>query len=218
MTPAPRTLPRRTVLAASGTAVLAAAAACSSAATPSTTSAGSPTAASAAASSTAKSTTTATSAPAAASSAAAAPPAEATSAAAEPAPSGTVIAAAADVESAGSVVVDGPSGPVLLAWDNGTVVGHSAVCTHQGCTVAASGACPCHGSSFNVATGAVENRPGAAAAADRFPWQFPAVRCTRPDRHWPIARPADRTRTGSAQPGPSRNTQEAPRISGYEHQ
>ena len=37
MTPAPRNLPRRTVLAASGTAVLAAAAACSSSTTPTTT-------------------------------------------------------------------------------------------------------------------------------------------------------------------------------------
>ena len=65
----------------------------------------------------------------------------------------------ADVESAGAVIVDGPSGPVILAAADGTVVGHSAVCTHQGCTIAASGACPCHGSRFNIATGDVENGP-----------------------------------------------------------
>ena len=39
------------------------------------------------------------------------------------------------------------------------VVGHSAVCTHQQCTIAASGSCPCHGSKFNITTGAVENGP-----------------------------------------------------------
>ena len=63
------------------------------------------------------------------------------------------------MESAGALIVTGPSGPVLLASSNGTVVAHSAVCTHQGCTIAASGSCPCHGSKFNVTTGAVENPP-----------------------------------------------------------
>jgi Rieske Fe-S protein len=63
------------------------------------------------------------------------------------------------VESAGALVVGPADAPVLLAAANGTVVAHSAICTHQGCAVAASGACPCHGSKFNVQTGAVENPP-----------------------------------------------------------
>ncbi len=47
----------------------------------------------------------------------------------------------------------------------GTFKAFSAVCTHQGCIVATvSGGtinCPCHGSKFNIATGAVVNGPAA---------------------------------------------------------
>jgi Rieske Fe-S protein len=43
----------------------------------------------------------------------------------------------------------------------------SAVCTHQGCTVAAVADgtidCPCHGSSFDAATGAVRHGPATRA-------------------------------------------------------
>jgi Rieske Fe-S protein len=45
-----------------------------------------------------------------------------------------------------------------------TAVGHSAICTHQGCAVAPSGAelrCPCHGSRFRARTGAVLAGPAA---------------------------------------------------------
>lgn len=155
MTPAPRALPRRTLLAVSGTAVLAAAAACSSAGTTAESAAST---ASSAASSVKESTSAAGSAKAPV----AADPT--TSAAATPA--GTVIASLADVESAGSVVVNAPSGPVLLASEGGTVVCHTAICTHQQCTVAASGACPCHGSKFNITTGAVENGPAQQPLAE----------------------------------------------------
>ncbi len=55
--------------------------------------------------------------------------------------------------------VNAPSGPVILAASNGTVVCHTAICTHMQCTVPASGSCPCHGSKFNVETGAVINGP-----------------------------------------------------------
>jgi cytochrome b6-f complex iron-sulfur subunit len=43
-----------------------------------------------------------------------------------------------------------------------TVAAFSAICTHQGCTVAPAGKeldCPCHGSVYNATTGAVINGP-----------------------------------------------------------
>ncbi len=176
MTPEPRTLPRRTVLAASGTAVLAAAAACGStsaatdSSTPAATSAagGSSAGSSTAASSAASSSTASSTAPesSSAESSAAESSTAASSSAAESTPAGKAVAAVADVESAGSVVVEGPSGPLLLAAANGSVVAHTAICTHQGCTVAANGGCPCHGSKFNVQTGAVENPPALQPLAE----------------------------------------------------
>ena len=158
MTPVPRTLPRRTVLAASGTAVLAVAAACSSdpAPAPSTTSA-------ATSASAAKSSPSAAGSSSAPSAPTAAPPAST----AALAPAGTPVASVADVEAAGSIVV-GTDKPILLCAANGTVVGHTAICTHQGCTVAAGGAdanCPCHGSKFNAATGAVLDGPAVSPLA-----------------------------------------------------
>lgn len=44
----------------------------------------------------------------------------------------------------------------------GTVVAFSAICTHQGCTVVPAEStlnCPCHGSVFATATGAVVTGP-----------------------------------------------------------
>ena len=47
--------------------------------------------------------------------------------------------------------------PVIVARPAaGTVVAFSAICTHQGCTVAPQGKilqCPCHGSTYDLATG-----------------------------------------------------------------
>jgi len=168
MTPDPRTLPRRTMLAASGTAVLAVAAACSSDPAPAagTTSAAAAATTSAAASSpkvAPSSSVTALKSTAAAPTTAAAP---ATTVAA--APAGTPVATVADVNAAGSIVV-GTDKPILLCSANGTVVAHTAICTHQGCTVAAAGAdanCPCHGSKFNAATGAVINGPARSPLAE----------------------------------------------------
>lgn len=62
------------------------------------------------------------------------------------------------------MVATSPAGEpvVLVRTGDAVVVAHSGVCTHQGCTVAPSGAtvrCPCHGSIFNAATGEVITGP-----------------------------------------------------------
>ncbi|WP_432523864.1 ubiquinol-cytochrome c reductase iron-sulfur subunit [Kineococcus sp. SYSU DK006] len=59
-----------------------------------------------------------------------------------------------------AVVVEASEGvPVVVARSaEAEVVGFSARCTHQGCAVVVAGAeldCPCHGSRFDVLTGAV---------------------------------------------------------------
>jgi len=167
MTPDPRTLPRRTMLAASGTAVLAVAAACSSDPAPATgtTSSAAATTSAASSSSAAKSS----SAAAPSSTAAALTTAAAPASTAAPAPTGTPLASVADVEAAGSVVVGEGASAFLLAASGGSVVAHTAVCTHQGCQVVAGGAdanCPCHKSKFNAATGAVINGPALAPLAE----------------------------------------------------
>jgi Rieske Fe-S protein len=59
----------------------------------------------------------------------------------------------------GSVAIGG----IVIARTSATkVVGHSAICTHQGCTVGAGGRtleCPCHGSQFDAVSGAVKRGP-----------------------------------------------------------
>ena len=70
----------------------------------------------------------------------------------------SVVAKLADIPVGGSASAKGPSGqPLLLARPTTTtVVGFSAICTHQGCTVEPSGkqfACPCHGSVYDAFTG-----------------------------------------------------------------
>lgn len=162
-----RALPRRTLLAVSGTAVLATAAACSSgSSSPSTTAGtttsaagGSPTSAGSAASSAASSAPSSAPSSSAPSSAVSAPSSAGAAGSSEAAPTGTPVASVADVQAAGAVVIEGSAGPLLLAYSDGTVVAHTAVCTHQQCTIAASGLCPCHQSQFNVTTGAVEKGP-----------------------------------------------------------
>jgi Rieske Fe-S protein len=60
---------------------------------------------------------------------------------------------------------DGAGRPVLVAQPSqGKVVAFTAICTHQGCTVAPAGTkfqCPCHGSMYEAATGAVLKGPAA---------------------------------------------------------
>ncbi|MGH8891510.1 MAG: Rieske (2Fe-2S) protein [Acidothermaceae bacterium] len=82
-------------------------------------------------------------------------------------PAGTVLAALSAVPAGGSLVVNGPNGPVAIARpSSSSVVAHTAICTHMGCTVGAAGAmlaCPCHGSQYNAFTGAVVQGPAPAA-------------------------------------------------------
>lgn len=76
---------------------------------------------------------------------------------------GTTTVALSSIPVGGAVSATIGSAPVVVAQPTeGTVVAFSAVCTHQGCTVAPKGAeydCPCHGSKFDAATGDVLNGP-----------------------------------------------------------
>jgi Rieske Fe-S protein len=76
---------------------------------------------------------------------------------------GEEVAALADIPVGGSIDATIGGEPVLLAQPTaGEVVAFSAICTHQRCVVAAEGAkfiCPCHGSTFDAATGEVEVGP-----------------------------------------------------------
>lgn len=76
---------------------------------------------------------------------------------------GEEVASLADIPVGGSIDATIGGEPVLLAQPTaGEVVAYSAICTHQGCVVAAAGAkfeCPCHGSIFDAATGDVEVGP-----------------------------------------------------------
>jgi Rieske Fe-S protein len=58
---------------------------------------------------------------------------------------------------------------VITQPQSGTFKAFTAVCTHAGCTVGSvSGGtinCPCHGSRFNIANGAVVNGPAASPLA-----------------------------------------------------
>jgi Rieske Fe-S protein len=64
----------------------------------------------------------------------------------------------------GGLILDNPA-IVLTRTSGNDVHAFSAVCTHQGCTVnkVAGGTidCPCHGSRFDAATGAVVRGPAA---------------------------------------------------------
>jgi cytochrome b6-f complex iron-sulfur subunit len=77
---------------------------------------------------------------------------------------GTVLSSLSAVPVGSSVAAkDASGGPVLVAQPtSGKVVAFSAICTHQGCTVAPAGTkfqCPCHGSMYDAATGAVLQGP-----------------------------------------------------------
>lgn len=83
---------------------------------------------------------------------------------------GTALAALSAVPVGGGIVVDGPSGKVLLVQETaGKVIGYDARCPHAGTPVnpPVQGVvvCPNHGSEFNPATGAVNRGPAQTGLA-----------------------------------------------------
>jgi len=88
----------------------------------------------------------------------------ASSAAATPSSSGPVVLAAVSAVPVGNALsVTYQGKPALVSQPTaGKIVAFSAICTHQGCTVAPAGTqfhCPCHGSVYDAATGAVITGP-----------------------------------------------------------
>ncbi|GAA4171502.1 Rieske (2Fe-2S) protein [Gryllotalpicola koreensis] len=80
--------------------------------------------------------------------------------------SGKASVAASQVPVGGSVIVQtgSQSNPAIAIAQpkSGQFVAHTAVCTHQGCIVAAAGSelqCPCHGSKFDAFTGKATHGP-----------------------------------------------------------
>lgn len=72
------------------------------------------------------------------------------------------LAATADVPVGGGVIL--PDAALVITQPKaGTFKAFSAICTHQGCTVSTVEGgtinCPCHGSQFAIADGAVVNGP-----------------------------------------------------------
>ncbi|TFD55188.1 Rieske (2Fe-2S) protein [Cryobacterium frigoriphilum] len=77
------------------------------------------------------------------------------------------VATLAEIPVGGGIAVMVAGQPVVLSQPTaGTVVGFSAICTHQGCVVAPVGAefdCPCHESKFDGTTGDVLGGPAPRA-------------------------------------------------------
>ena len=75
--------------------------------------------------------------------------------------SGTVLAPVADIPEGGGVVLTKTK--IVLTRTGNQIAAFSAVCTHEACLVndVQNGliSCPCHGSTFDSATGAVRSGP-----------------------------------------------------------
>jgi Rieske Fe-S protein len=81
-----------------------------------------------------------------------------------PIAAGTQLVALADVPVGEAKAAKAPDGSdvIVARTSDSAVAAFSAICTHQGCTVAPKGAdlvCPCHGSVFNALTGEVKQGP-----------------------------------------------------------
>ena len=81
-----------------------------------------------------------------------------------PIAAGTPLVALADVPVGQAKAVKALDGSdvIVARTSESACAAFSAVCTHQGCTVAPKGAdlvCPCHGSVFNALTGEVKQGP-----------------------------------------------------------
>ena len=75
-------------------------------------------------------------------------------------------AANASLNTVGGAVI--ANNVIVIKYDANTYYAFSAICTHQGCTVAYNSsqfqfACPCHGGVFNATTGAVVSGPPPSA-------------------------------------------------------
>lgn len=75
---------------------------------------------------------------------------------------GNRLAAVADIPAGGTLILDDAL-VVLVRTESGEVLGWSATCTHQGCTVSSVEdgliVCPCHFSRFDPANGAPVSGP-----------------------------------------------------------
>ncbi|MBO3748624.1 Rieske (2Fe-2S) protein [Streptosporangiaceae bacterium NEAU-GS5] len=80
------------------------------------------------------------------------------------------LAKTADIPEGGGKVFESEK-LVVTQPQAGTFKAFTAVCTHQGCTVASvsNGTinCPCHGSKFNIADGSVANGPATKPLAEK---------------------------------------------------
>jgi cytochrome b6-f complex iron-sulfur subunit len=67
-----------------------------------------------------------------------------------------VLAKLSDIPVGSAVAAKGADGSeiIISRTSDSAVAGFSAICPHQGCTVAPTFACPCHGSTFDPKTGA----------------------------------------------------------------
>jgi len=87
-------------------------------------------------------------------------------AAADGGTAGAVLAKVSQVPVGDAISAKMNGKPILISQPTaGTIVTFSAICTHQGCTVAPAGKqfhCPCHGSVYDAATGEVIHGPAPA--------------------------------------------------------